>query len=242
MSDTKETKIPLEETVHRDEEDTNERSPLNKDKDVEENGGHADAERKPSTSGSATGNGTGKPFVITDRIRELRVLINSNPRYRKAAIIIGGGWIFLLVLTIFIVGIVLFGSDSLKDPQFRYLGLVPSNNSPKNTIKYTAGENGNWGDLKRQMDRFLNDYNNTRLIVEQKTKNLKMRCNEQDKSDANSSCYFNAEEMFSLCQKRENYGLPDGSPCIFIKFNNVEGWEPIPITDPKELELPEHLL
>lgn len=236
------TKIAMEEQNARVEDETNERSPLNgteKDKEAAANGsGHGetvDSEIKVNV-GSA-----GKAFDVRDRIRHCRLLINTNERYRKIALYGGGSLLALLCILILWFGYCIIRGDPLADPQFRYLRLVPRQNEPYNTIKYTAGEYGNWSPLKRQMDRFLDEYNNTRLIVEQRTKNLKMTCNEESKSDANTSCYFNAEEMFSLCQKRENYGLADGSPCVFITFRNLVGWEPNPITDPAELQLPTHL-
>lgn len=244
MSEEKETKIALEET--HNEEDTNELSPLNggdKEKDAAANGaGHPETASSDvkTTSGSA-GLSASKLLDVRSHIDQARTWINTSEENRKRALWGGGAVISILAILFLWLLYCIIRGDPLEDPQFRYLRLVPRQNEPYNTIRYTAGEYGSWKPLKRQMDRFLDEYNNTRLIVEQRTKNLKMSCSEESKSDANTSCYFNAEEMFSLCQKRENYGLPEGSPCVFLTFRNLVGWEPNPITDPNEVQLPSHL-
>ena len=212
MAEEKEIKVTVEDQEAGDDE-ANERSPLNS----------KDASVKSSQERLAKD----KPKSAAERIQLWLDLIQSNQQYRKTAILIASILLFFVFLLLIIVVYILIVRDPLIDPNYRYLRLIPNNNEPKNTIRFSVGEFGSWHEMENQIDYFLSEYNSTRLFYRDKINHVRMDCNDLTiTANFNRSCYFNADEAFSLCSKRDHYGYSEGSPCIFLKFNNVKGWMP----------------
>lgn len=230
MAEEKEIKVTVEEETEAAEDEANERSPLNS-----KDGSIKSSQEKLSKD---------KPKTMPERVQQWLDMIQSNQQYRKTAILIASCLLIFVLLLLMIVIWILVVRDPLIDPNYRYLRLIPQNNEPKNTIRFSVGEYGSWHEMKNQIDYFLSEYNSTRLFFRDKIRSVRMDCNDLTiTTNFNVSCYFNADEAFSLCPKRDNYGYSEGSPCVFLKFNNVKNWMPEPIRDQAQIyQMPEKLM
>lgn len=231
MAEEKEIKVTLEEhEADAAEDEANERSPLNS----------KDGSAKSSQERLAKD----KPKSVGERVQQFLDVIQSNQQYRTTAIIVASCLLVIVLLLLITVIWVLVVRDPLIDPNYRYLRLIPNNNEPKNTIRFRVdGDYGTWHEMKNEIDYFLSEYNSTRLFFKDRISHVQMDCNDLTvTANYNRSCYFNADEAFSLCSKRDNYGYSEGSPCVFLKFNNIKGWMPEPPrTQSQIFQLPPHL-
>lgn len=231
MAEEKEIKVTVEEQeADAGEEEATEHSPLNS----------KDASAKSSKERLSKD----KPKSVGEQIQQWLDMIQSNQQYRKTAILIASCLLAIVVLLLVIVIWVLVVRDPLIDPNYRYLAMIPRNNEPKNTLRFSVGELGSWHEMTNQIDSFVAEYNSTRLFYKDKMSHVRMDCNDITiTANFNRSCFFNADEAFSLCSKRDNYGYIDGSPCIFLKFNNILGWVPELLRDETQVyQLPPKLM
>lgn len=221
MTDEKDIKVKIEDQ-EADADDSNEDSPLNS---------------KVGSKKSLQERQSNKPKSVPDQLQQWLDRIQSNPDHRRTAIIAASCLLVIVVLMLVLVFWFLVVRDPLIDPNYRYLRLIPRNNEPKNTIRFSVGDVASWRDLTDQISVFLMEYNSTRLFYRDKMTNLRMDCNDLTvTANFNRSCFFSADEVFSLCSKRENYGYSEGSPCVFLKFNNVKGWMPELIRDRNQIQ------
>ncbi|XP_077527477.1 sodium/potassium-transporting ATPase subunit beta-like [Haemaphysalis longicornis] len=44
-------------------------------------------------------------------------------------------------------------------------------------------------------------------------------------------CFFDVRAIAPECTADQDFGYPRGSPCVFIQFANVTGWDPEPLTE-----------
>lgn len=240
----KEEKINMENVHH--EEDATERSPLNGsgdaagEKDVEANGG---GDQKGGSAADEKDGASVQKAKLTAiaHARRWCDLLQQGDQKTRLWTAVGAGLLVLLIL--FLVWFCIF-YDPYADPQYRYLRMIPKYSARKNTIKYVAGEDGDWYKIKQQIDAFLENYKTNNVLPDVLARRLKMDCNDYHKSDYNSSCYFNAEDIFNMCgypSENQNYGYEEGSPCVFLQFNHVPNWVPEPIVNPANIGLPTHL-
>lgn len=66
-------------------------------------------------------------------------------------------------------------------------------------------------------------------------------CSER-RPDHGKVCFFDVNAIAPQCTEAEDFGYRRSSPCVFIQFANVTGWEPEPLSPQEVAEvLPEAL-
>lgn len=117
-----------------------------------------------------------------------------------------------------------------EDQTYRYIRLVPKPNGPQNLLHFRHGhmplEGRVWPDLVKQMDDFLFNYNPE---VVTRTRNV-TECLPGVPPKKGVVCLHDIRAIDEQCTKGD-FGYANGSPCIFIQFNNITGWRPEAYTD-----------
>ena len=107
-------------------------------------------------------------------------------------------------------------------------------------IWFRHGGDGNWDDLKENLDKFLNEYQPGYWA---NAGNTQTNCDfeRSEPLTENEACEFNlewlsAEGTDKKCISEELYGYLHGKPCILLKLNRVYGWQPEPYYNLTEIK------
>ena len=122
---------------------------------------------------------------------------------------------------------------------FSHLSDFQESDPYSSLIWFTHGAKGTWGDLKKNLDDFLAEYepgywanagaSQTKCLWDSPPRSKK------------EACEFNKEWLSDQgsdfkCISEENYGYHMGQPCLLLKLNRVYGWAPQPYFNVTEVE------
>jgi sodium/potassium-transporting ATPase subunit beta len=97
-------------------------------------------------------------------------------------------------------------------------------------IWFRHGGDGNFGRLRENLDRFLEEYEPGYHPSQGSTLT---KCNFETKRKPDESCEFDKEDLSNdgadiKCISAEHYGYYYGKPCILLKLNRIYNWEADP--------------
>jgi len=178
------------------------------------------------------------------------VLLQSlqDPKTRRVVLLIGA--VLLLILVVSAIAVVLIVASEpepeiwLEDTIPRMLRLVPTPNGKKNTIKFRSGhgaEGGVYPNLTAEINNLFDVFERSNNFGKKNVTNCDGRATPP--ADEKWTCFYDASSIKRWCDPEKGYGYPDGSPCIFIQFNNVRNFTPIVFNkqDLEDQSLPEDL-
>jgi len=113
------------------------------------------------------------------------------------------------------------------------LNIVKGASMYSSLIWFQHGGNGNYKDLTKDLDTFLDQYESG-AQPNQGSSITKCDFN-SGRTRENQMCEFNREWLSDSdsdikCITEEHYGYYFGKPCIMLKMNRVFGWVPVPYT------------
>lgn len=115
----------------------------------------------------------------------------------------------------------------VEDTIPRMLRLIPTPNGPKNMLKFRSGhgsEGGIWPNLTEEIINLYEVFDERNAFGKKNVTNCNSRVSPPN--DDRLTCFYDTTEIRKLCRKEDNFGYPDGSPCLFIQFNHVFNFTP----------------
>lgn len=114
-----------------------------------------------------------------------------------------------------------------EDQTWRMLRLVPKPNGPQNLITFRHGripfEGRVWPDLTTELEGFIENYSPD--LVHQR-KNITECYPGSEGPPEGLVCLFDIRSIDPHCLKDNSFGYQEGSPCVFLQFNNITNWRP----------------
>lgn len=203
--------VPLQDM--NDEKETTEKSPLKEDAE----GG------KPNGKELEAEGGQGSPLLGNSKVK---------------ALLLAALALLIIILFLAIVFITVRESETdLHDPAHRYLKLIPSPDGGRNTITFRSGHDNEGGGFRgkvAQMNRFLEDYSSNKIIGNKFNLSVCTNAGENEPPADMSACFWDISPITSICSKEQDFGYPDGTPCIFLVFDKDPNLEAEPM-DAEEL-------
>jgi len=125
------------------------------------------------------------------------------------------------------------------------LGFVNDKGSDSSPSIYSSliwfrhGAGGNWQELKRNLDQYLEQYepgffaNQGASLTKCDFETNPLTRDPFDRAAKDKSCEFNKEWLSDQgadykCITQEDYGYRHGKPCIMVKLNKIYNWQPNP--------------
>ncbi|XP_069691960.1 sodium/potassium-transporting ATPase subunit beta-2-like [Periplaneta americana] len=93
----------------------------------------------------------------------------------------------------------------------------PESSSPGSLILFERTDEKSYKPWTGVIQKFLEGYNNSAENV--------VQCGYDKPPSAGQVCEVKMDE-FGNCNKENDFGYPEGKPCVFLKFNKVVDWVP----------------
>jgi len=149
-------------------------------------------------------------------------------------------WVFYQTLDNYIPKLQTSSSYIGANPGLGYRPMRTDTDPYSSLIWFRHGGQGNWDDLKRNLDRFLIEYEPGR---DANAGNTQTNCgfDRMGPLREDEACEFNKEWLSDegtdkKCISEEHYGYLHGKPCILLKLNRVYGWMPDPYYNLTEIK------
>jgi len=124
------------------------------------------------------------------------------------------------------------------------LRLVPTPNKARNQIQFRAGhgsEGKGWLEMTNEINNLFDMFDRDNVMGKKNVTYCDGRSTPPH--DERFTCFFDSSDIKKQCNRENDYGYADGSPCIFIQFNHVANFTPEIFTkqDLEDQNMPEGL-
>ncbi|XP_076316584.1 sodium/potassium-transporting ATPase subunit beta-like [Tachypleus tridentatus] len=154
-------------------------------------------------------------------------------------------WIAVLVAILLITVVLIVTLLAMEDSSETYQNITPRlmmvHPRPKGRyqlIRFRHGslphEGADWPNLVNELSRLMSNYDAKHNVKRNRTE-----CFGQLPPEG-YACLFDISQISPDCRVSNFFGYRDGSPCIFLQFPNITGWEPQPYST-RDLELTRYL-
>lgn len=137
--------------------------------------------------------------------------------------------VIMLILVVLVAVPLATGNatDATDNPSV--LEFFPRARPAQNLIWFRAsGPQGvapGWQHLTSQLTQLTAEYNSRRV---ERNENLTM-CSDL-RPENGKVCFFDLDAVAPQCTAAQDFGYPRQSPCVFLQFANVTGWDPEPLS------------
>ena len=117
----------------------------------------------------------------------------------------------------------------MEDSIPRMLRLIPTPNGPKNLLRFRSGHGSEgkiWPNLTEELVNLYEVFEYDRVFAPGRKTNVTNCGGRVTPPSDEKTCFYDTTEIRKLCKKEDNFGYADGSPCLFIQFNQVYNFTP----------------
>ena len=149
-------------------------------------------------------------------------------------------WIFYQTLDNYVPKLEQGYSYIGSNPGLGYRPMKTDTDPYSSLIWFKHGGDGNWDNLKSNLDNFLKEYEPGYWANAGATQ-TKCGFERMGPLKTEEACEFNLEWLASegdgyKCISEESYGYMHGKPCILLKLNRIYGWMPEPYYNITEVD------